>query len=394
MKNQDPNKKTEVQPDPQVPIAQERPSQVEAPEVKAVETVATELPYRILAVDDSSMQRKIMQKIFAADMYDLSVAEGGEDAIKLLSEKNFDVLLLDIEMEGMNGFEVCRYIRDEMTQVILPIIFVSSHVGKDIIQQALSVGGDEFVIKPLDKASVLNRVNAAAIENRLLERLDNTELVLFSVAHMAEAFDESSGDHCDRLFHMCNVFADKLGLSEEDRITLGYASVLHDIGKIAVPNHILAKQTHLNEEEWRMMKRHTVIGAEFAKSIKNCGSVVDIIRYHHEKFDGTGYPDGLKGYAIPYLARVFQIVDIYDSMSNNRIYNDAFPRDRVITVMAKEAQNGLRDSQLMHSFLEIACKNPDLLVRKTMAPEPMSNYKLKAIIDSTMKAGNKELMKS
>ena len=362
--------------------------------VKAASTEAMDSPYRILGVDDSSTQRKIMQTIFSSDRYDLSVAGSGVEAIKLLSDKDFDVLLLDIEMEGMDGFEICRYIRDEMTQVVLPIIFVSSHVSKELIEMALSVGGDEFIVKPLDMDNVLGRVNTAARQNRLFKRLDNSELVLLSVAHMAEALDTRSGDHCDRLLHMCNVFAERLGLSEDDKITLHYASILHDIGKLAVPDEILTRGTPLNEEEWRMMKRHTVIGASFGKHIKSCGLVVEIIRHHHERYDGTGYPDGLKGEEIPYLARVFQIVDIYDSMSNNRIYNDAFPRDRVIAIMAKEAQKGLRDPELMKSFLDIACNNADLLVRKTMSAQPMSTYKINAIIDSTMKAGNRERMES
>ena len=227
------------------------------------------------------------------------------EAIKLLSEKDFDVLLLDIEMQGMDGFEICRYIRDEMTKVILPILFVSSHVSKDFIQKALSVGGDEFIVKPLDIENVLGRVNAAARQNRMYKKLNASELVLFSVALMTEALDKKSGDHCDRLMHMCDVFAEKLDLSDDDKITLNYASILHDIGKLAVPDNILTKETPLDDEEWRIMKRHTVIGASFGQHIKSCGPIVEIIRHHHEKYDGTGYPDGLKGDEIPYLARVF-----------------------------------------------------------------------------------------
>jgi putative two-component system response regulator len=211
---------------------------------------------------------------------------------------------------------------------------------------------------------------------------------------MAEALDKRSGDHADRLLHMCNVFAEKLFLPETDKVTLQYASILHDIGKLAVPAEILTKEKPLDDEEWRMMQRHTVTGASFCEHIENCGPVKDIIRHHHENYDGTGYPDGLKGDEIPYLARVFQIVDIYDSMSNNRIYNDAFPRDRVIAILAKEAQRGLRDSSLMKIFLDIANNDAESLVRKTMSAQPMSTYKINAIIDSTMKARNKTRVKS
>ncbi|MBE9531564.1 MAG: response regulator [Proteobacteria bacterium] len=356
---------------------------------KTTSVIANDSPYRILGIEGSNTQRKILESFFVADMFDLTVTDSGKEGIKLLSESEFDVLLLDVEIAGLDGFQICQHIRDKMKKVILPIIFVSSHVSKDFIQKALSVGGDEFIVKPLDMDNVLGRVHGAAKQNRMFKRLDHSELVLFSVAHMAEALDVRSGDHCDRLMHMCGIFAEKLGLSEEDKMTLNYASILHDIGKLAVGDKILTKESPLEEDEWSMMKRHTVIGASFCAQIKSCGAVVDIIRHHHEKFDGTGYPDGLKGEEIPYLARVFQVVDIYDSMSNNRNYNEAFPRDRVISIMAKEAQKGMRDSELMKSFLDIVSKNPDLLERKTLSAQPMSTYKINAIIDSTMKTSTK-----
>ena len=365
-----------------------------APKIKSVPAKVDDSPYRILAIDGSSTQRKIMESFFISDRFDFSVADSGKEGIKLLKDNDFDVLLLDVKMEGLDGFEICQYIRDKMMQVILPIIFISSHVSKVFIQKALDVGGDEFIVRPLDMDNMIGRVHGAARQNRMFKRLDNAELVLFSVAHMAEALDERSGDHCDRLMHMCAVFADKLGLPEEDKMTLNYASILHDIGKLAVGQDILTKEAPLEEEEWWMMKRHTVIGSSFGEHVKSCGAVGEIIRHHHEKFDGSGYPDGLKGDEIPYLARVFQIVDIYDSMSNNRIYNDAFSRDRVIAIMAKEAQKGMRDSKLMQSFLDIANNNPDLLVRNAISAQPMSTYKVNAIIDSTMKAGNRENIKS
>lgn len=205
---------------------------------------------------------------------------------------------------------------------------------------------------------LLARVTAAANQKRVTDQLDNAESMLFSLARMVEVKDKETGDHCSRLEHMATVFGKALGLNSQELIALRRGSVLHDIGKIGISDKILLKNGPLTEEEWIIMREHTVIGGDLCSNLKSMRLTAPSVRHHHERWDGSGYPNGFAGEEIPYLARVFQIIDIYDALASKRPYKEQFSTDKIISIFEQETAKGWRDPELVSAFLNILRERP------------------------------------
>jgi len=315
---------------------------------------------RILVTDDMALNRALVKQTFSTG-YEVIEAEGGEQAMELLKHQAIDVLLLDVLMPGMDGYETCRAIRKHPDLSLLPIILLTALGNPEDVLKGMEAGASDYVAKPFNIVELRARVNAAIERKRLTDRLDDTESVLFSLARMVEARDKDTGNHCDRLAYMSVVFGKRLGLSTEQLEALRRGGVLHDIGKLGIPDRILLKQGKLDADEWETMKQHTIIGSALCSPLRTMRSTVDIILGHHERWDGSGYPFGLAGEDIPLLARIFQIVDIYDALSSARPYKPAFPQEKVIAMMEEEAAKGWRDPDLVEKFLEIVRSEPQSL---------------------------------
>jgi putative two-component system response regulator len=318
---------------------------------------------RVLAVDDMLTNLKLLGFALKPPEYQVTEARDGMQALEILRHEKFDVVLLDVLMPGIDGFETCRRIREELGLKLLPIIMVTSMGSPDDVVRGMEEGADDYITKPFNNVELVARVNAAVERKRLTDRLDDVETVLFSLARMIEARDRGTGDHCDRLAHISVVFGQKLGLEQEDLDALRRGGVLHDIGKLGIPDEILLKNGRLDADEWQIMKQHAVIGAALCRPLRTMSRTAAIAQYHHEKWDGTGYPEGLKGEAIPLLARVFQIADIYDALSSTRPYKPAFSRDEVIKIMEQETADGFWDPTLMSVFMKILRESPEILER-------------------------------
>lgn len=316
---------------------------------------------KILVVDDMATNRKLLGYVLRPPEYQLVEAGSGEQALDILRHDVFDLVLLDVMMPGIDGFETCRRIRSELNLKLLPVIMVTAMGSPDDVVKGMDVGADDYVSKPFNSIELLARVKAAIERKRLTDRLDDAESVLFSLGRMVEARDEDTGDHCDRLAHTAVVLGKELGLGAEDLEALRRGGVLHDIGKLGIPDNVLLKKGKLDAEEWQIIKQHTVIGAALCKPLRTMQRTADIARCHHEKWNGTGYPAGLKGEEIPLIARVFQILDIYDALSNERPYKPAFPQAKVIEIMEQETAAGFWDARLMAKFLEIVRERPEVL---------------------------------
>ncbi len=316
---------------------------------------------RLLVCDDMQTNRDMIIEIFKDTDYQITQAENGHQALDFLKDGDFDVLLLDIMMPEMDGFEVCEHIRSDDSLLFLPIILITVLGQPENIALGLDVGATDYVTKPFNAVELRARV-AAAIEHKYLtDRLDDAESVLFTLARMVEARDRSTGDHCDRLSHMGLVFGQKLGLSHPELQGLRRGGVLHDLGKLGIPDRILLKKGKLDATEWEVMKQHTTIGAAICSPLRTMHETMDIVRHHHERQDGSGYPSGLKGDEIPLLARVFQIVDIYDALSSERPYKKAFPKEKVVKIMQSEVDKGWWDAGLMDQFLNMLQTKPQVL---------------------------------
>lgn len=323
---------------------------------------------RVLAVDDMLTNLKLLGYALRPPEYQIVEARSGLQALEILRHEVFDVVLLDVLMPGMDGFETCRRIREEMGLKLLPIIMVTSMGSPDDVVRGMEGGADDYITKPFNNVELVARVNAAIERKRLTDRLDDAETVLFSLARMVEARDRDTSDHCDRLSHIAVVFGKKLGLELDDLEALRRGGVLHDIGKLGIPDEILLKKGKLDADEWQVMKQHATIGAALCSPLKTMKRTADIAQHHHEKWNGTGYPDGLKGEAIPLVARVFQIVDVYDALSSARPYKPALPREEVIRILEQETADGYWDPNLMPVFLKILRESPEILELPKTAP--------------------------
>ena len=277
-----------------------------------------EEPVRILIVDDQIPQRRLECDILSEDGFITVEAESGQEALTALTQLTFDMVLVRINLPDINGLEVCDRIRNQLKLTRMPVLLVTENNTGVNLARAFELGATDFISKPFRPIELLIRVRSAIAQKQLADRLERAEAVLFTVGKMVEARVPLAGDHCARLSHCALVFGKALGMDEPNLTALGRGGVLHDIGMLAVPERILSKPGPLSDSERRLICRHTVIGEKLCRNLESTGRVGAIIRSHHERYDGSGYPDGLVGGEIPLLARIFQIIDIYDALAHPR----------------------------------------------------------------------------
>lgn len=325
-------------------------------------------PIRILAAEDEAPHRELLAEIFDDREFAIQFAHNGRQALEFLARHPFDVLLLDNNMPEMQGLEVLQHLRRNPATALLPVIMVTALNSHFDLDRGLKAGADDFLGKPYSPIELVARVRSAAHRKWATDQLDNAESILFSLAHMVEARDPTTGRHCARLAHISQAMGRRLGLAREELSALRRGAILHDIGKLVVPDAILSKNGPLNGEEREVMSRHAVIGAELCKGLATVRHAMPIIRHHHERFDGQGYPDGLAGEKIPLLARLFQIVDIFDALFNKRPYKEALPLDTCLEILEKGAASGASDPHLTRLFMELARSDADILSPPVAGP--------------------------
>lgn len=305
---------------------------------------------KILVVDDHPSSRMTAVALLSVEGYSVLEAESGSAALECIAHTNPDLILLDVMMPGMDGYEVCRHLKQNEHTRLIPIVFVTALNDRRARLRGIEAGGDDFLSKPFDQLELSARVNSLVRQKRLNEDLDHAEQVLFSIARTIESRDPNTGDHCERLVTLGKSFGEFLNLSRIEIRDLMWGGYLHDIGKVGIPDSVLLKTGGLTTNEWYTMRQHVVIGERICQPLRTMQGVVPIIRHHHERWDGSGYPDGLVGNDIPYLAQVFQMIDIYDALSHERSYKPAFSPDEAIDIMCQETAKGWRNPQLMEQF--------------------------------------------
>jgi putative two-component system response regulator len=308
----------------------------------------------ILVVDDERLNLRMLEDLLRTEGYGVRTAQDGEQALERVREAPPDLILLDVMMPKLDGFEVCRLLKTSKDTVFIPIIIITALNRLEQKLKGIEAGADDFLTKPFNSAELLTRVRSLLKVKQLTDELENAETVLFSLALGVEAKDPYTEGHCERLSAFSHQLGRAMGLPEEELIALRRGGILHDIGKIGIPDAVLLKPGKLTPDEWMVMREHPLIGERICKPLRSLKLVLPIIRHHHERWDGSGYPDGLKGEEIPVTARVLQAVDVYDALRTKRPYKPAFPQEQVFEIMRAEAAKGWWDRRIVDIFIDLA----------------------------------------
>jgi cyclic di-GMP phosphodiesterase len=310
------------------------------PEVKPVNAT-------VLVADDNEANLELLSGMLSVAGYQVVCARNGDQAMNAVLEGTVDIALLDVVMPGRSGFSACQQIKSNDRTRLTPVVLVTSLTDTDDRIHGIMCGADDFLNKPVNKHELLARVQSLVRMKSFTDELENAETVLFSLATSIEVKDPYTEGHCERLSEYSVTLGRQIGLSDELQVALRRAGIVHDIGKVAVPEHILLKPGPLTEDEWKIMKQHPAVGERICRPLKTFRHVLPIIRHHHEKLDGSGYPDGLRGDEIPITARVLQTVDIYDALTTDRPYRKALPPQEAISRIRKEVESGWWDGSLV-----------------------------------------------
>jgi len=311
----------------------------------------TESRGTVLAVDDDPGALSALADALGTLGFHVVQAASGEEALELARDRQPDVVLLDVQMPGMDGFEVCRQLKADQALLLVPVVFLTGHGSRRARLEGLEAGATDFLNKPCDLVELEVRVRNLVNFRRLTTELDSAEQMVFSIARVVEARDQDTGDHCERLARLSVALGERVGLDGEQVTALRRGGYLHDLGKIGIPDEVLLKPGKLNPDEWSLMKRHVEIGVEICSPLRSLQPVLPLIRHHHERYDGSGYPDGLSGEEIPLLARVFQVVDVYDALTVDRCYRPAMSVEQAVTVVEEETEKGFWDPDIVREFL-------------------------------------------
>jgi putative two-component system response regulator len=313
---------------------------------------------KVMVVDDHAPSRMTAAALLSVEGYDVLEVDSGIKALNLVKKYEPDIILMDVMMPEMDGFEVCRRLKEDEHTRLTPLIFVTALHDKKSRIAGIDVGGDDFLTKPFDRLELSARVRSLINQKRLNEDLDHAEQVLFSIAKAVESRDPVTGDHCERLMMLGKDFGEYLNLSRMAVRDLMWGGYLHDIGKIAIPDAVLLKKGSFTPEDRQIMNQHVIIGERICQPLRTMQGVLPIIRHHHERWDGGGYPDGLQGNDIPMLAQVFQIIDIYDALMSERPYKVALSQAQTLKIMVEETDRGWRNPELMLQFQSFILNSP------------------------------------
>jgi len=331
---------------------------------------------KILVVDASAANRQSVRSSLANLEYEVIEANNTSEAIAALSIERIDLVMIDLLVPEIGGTELCLLLKKANATQFLPVFVLSSSDDLEAEIRAIEAGADEFLVGPLRGRALCARVQSSLRHKEMIDSLDQSEIVLFSLAQSIEDRDPELGEHCERLAFMAAAMGVALALPPNDILALQRGGYLHDVGKVSIPDAVLFKPGPLTPEEWDIMKTHAERGERICSRLRSLAPVLPIIRHHHERWDGSGYPDGLKGEQIPLLARILQTVDIYDALTTSRPYKRAMPPDDAIAIIRAEAQRGWRDPRMVELFTDL------LPFFRHPSPADFSRFSLQALAAS------------
>ena len=307
---------------------------------------------KILVVDDHASSRLAVSALLSVEGYEVIERASTQKVLEYIIAEKPDLILLDVMIPDLSGFEICKRIKANEATASIPVIFITVLNDRKTYIQSLEAGGDDLLAKPLDRLELSTRVKSFIRQKRLNEDLDHTEQVLFSIAQAIGQRDSDHGKSSERLIQLAKSFGEYLGLPLAKVKDLIKAVYLHDLGTVGIPDAVLLKEGKLTLEERKLINQHVLIGEKLCQPLRGMEGVLPIIRHHHERWDGGGYPDGLVGEEIPLLAQIFQIIDIYNALTSKRPYKQAFTSQEALEIILDEKEKGWRNPQLVEQFTD------------------------------------------
>jgi len=305
---------------------------------------------RVLIVDDMTENLEVMAGVLEPEGYRIETARDGQEALEAALRNPPDLILMDVSMPRLSGVEACRRLKEDPRTHLVPIVLVTALVAREDRIAGIAAGCDDFLTKPVDFEQLLARSRTLLRTKALVDELEAAENVLVSLATALDAKDQYTRGHSERVATFAEALGADLGLSRGERRDLRRAGLLHDIGKIGTPLDYINKPGPLTSAEYDIVKQHPAIGYEICKPLRTMAPLLHLIRGHHERLDGRGYPDGLKGEAIPLALRCLTTADVYDALTSDRAYRKVMSPGRALEVMREEASVGMWDARVIDTF--------------------------------------------
>ena len=304
---------------------------------------------RILIADDDEQGRQMLARALQG-LGQVQLAEDGLDALSQVARRPPDLVVTDVVMPRMNGFDLCQRIKHDPATRLIPVIILTSLDQMPSKLQALDYDADDYLTKPYNLSVLIARCRSLLRLKHYTDELENASTVLHAIAEIVEKRDRYTSRHCQDVARLSTEVAQRMGLSEETVGLLRLGARFHDIGKVAVPDAILHKQGPLDLDEALIMREHAATGADLLAPMRSMRPVADLLRHHHERLDGSGYPDGLRGDQIPVEVRILSVVDIYAALATERPYKKAFPPAQSILILREEAARGWWDGAIVEEL--------------------------------------------
>lgn len=310
----------------------------------------------VLIVDDDREMCVLLARKLSRSGYSVSAVHSSEEAIGLLRKAAFDLVLCDLRLPGLDGFGFCSRVHESHPD--LPVVMVTGHGGVELARTAMQNGATDFVTKPI-KLDALSMLVEKNLERKRLERgrelSRDSRLILQFIEALAAAIDakeSATAQHSLRVTALSKTVAEALGLPESELLAIELAALVHDVGKIGIPDRILQKPGKLDEAEWELIRTHPVVGSQIVGRIEELTHVADVIRHHHERIDGAGYPDGLEGEAIPLPSRIIAVADAFEVMTTDRVYRARLEDSEAIARL-RDCAGTQFDSEVVEAFCEL-----------------------------------------
>jgi len=316
----------------------------------SAQTDARRATTRVLVVDDEPAVAEVLRRLLVKEGYGVDVCNDGQAALNAMPAVRPHLVLCDVNMPGITGIEVCRRLKQDPIYRLTPVVMVTGQAQREARLEGLAAGADDFLAKPVDPQELLIRVRSLVRIKRYTDDLDSAASIIIAMALLIEARDGNTEGHCHRMANYAAALGRALNLSEDDLQALHRGGFLHDIGMLAIPDSVLRKTGPLAPDEFELMKSHTTVGDSLCGNLRSLDSVRPIIRHHHERYDGSGYPDGLVGDDIPLVAQIMGLVDVYDAVTTRRPYQGPHTAQEAIDILRGQVVRGWRRPDLVDAF--------------------------------------------